>query len=437
MKEKNFSQFYINILLVWLYITALIFSIYKLSFTWAYQGIYFYQQSFLVYIIIYLLAIVPLFFLPKKLTLPSDYVNVYLYIFTFVPSVVIPFFLFKSDVFNWNYIFYLIVFLCCYLILLNKEGNRKSFLSEVKPLQKKNVIPFFVIIYIIAFILFVSTFGFKFTVPSLDDVYDVRAEYKEITKGNILTRYFVGWMGYIINIFIFLVALDKKNKPLIIGTIIFQFYIFSLMALKSHLATMLLAFLLFLYFKKYKNLSTSKFILFTTLLICSLVLIDRIIGQELLEMLIIRRILVVPSQLSYYHYNFFSQNPSTYWGYSIFKGIFTYPYTLAPPNIIGEKHFGRPEMTAVVNMFMEGYTAFGYLGILIVTLLFKFLLKIIDYIFKYKTRGDFIVIILFLGLFNVLNSTSILTLLITHGILILIVVTLLYPWKKMEKKLTQ
>lgn len=433
MKAKFSSQNNMNVLLVWLYITALILSVYNLSFKWAYQGINFYQQELQVYVFIYLFAIIPIPFLPKKLILPSDYVNIYLYIFTFVPSVVVPFFLFNPEVFNWNYIFYLIAYLLCFFILLNNKVSKRSFLSAIRPINKTMVIPIFVLIYMIAFGLFVTTFGLKFTVPSLDDVYDVRAEYREITKGNIITRYFIGWMGYIINIFVFLVGLHKKNKTLVIGTIIFQFYIFSLMALKSHLATMLLAFLLFLYFKRYKTLSSSKFILFSSLLIASLVLIDKIIGQDLLEMLIVRRILVVPSQLVYYHYNFFSENPFTFWGYSVFKGIFYYPYSLLPPNIIGDKHFGRPEMTAVVNMFMEGYTAFGYLGILIVTLLFKFLLKIIDYIFLFKTNGNIMVVILFLGLFNVLNSTSILTLIITHGILILIFVTLLYPWKKMEK----
>lgn len=205
------------------------------------------------------------------------------------------------------------------------------------------------------------------------------------------------------------------------------------MALKSHLATMLLAFLLFLYFRKFKNLSSSKFILFTTLLICLFVIVDRLIGEDLLEMLVTRRILVVPSQLGYYHFNYFSENPYTYWGYSIFKGVFDYDYTMPPPNIIGEKHFGKPELTAVVNMFIEGYTAFGYFGVFIVTILFKFLLVVIDYIFQYKTRGDLIMIVLFLGLFNVMNSTAILTLFLTHGILIFIIITMLYPWKEMEK----
>lgn len=431
MKGKSFSGLFVNILLVWLYISALILSVYKLSFTWGYQGINFFQQPAFVYIFIYLFSVLPLPFLPKKLILPSDYVNAYLYICTFVPSVTVPFFLFKANVFNWNYVLYLIVFLLCYFLLLRNNVSKKNIISVIKPVDKKLIVPMFVIIYIIAIILFVGTFGFKFTVPSLDDVYDVRAEYKEVTKGNILTRYFVGWMGYIINIFVFLIGLNRKNKILIFGAVIFQFYIFSLMALKSHLATMLLAFLLFLYFKKYKNFSFRNFILFSSLLVCSLVIIDLVIGEELLEMLIIRRIMIVPSQLGYYHYNFFSIHPKTYWAYSIFKGLLNYSYSMPPANIIGDKHFGRPEMTAVVNMFMEGYTAFGYIGIFVVTLIFKFLVRIIDYIYIYKTNYNIMVIVLFLGLFNVLNSTSILTLLITHGILILLGLLLLYPWKKM------
>lgn len=433
MNSKLFSKLFLNILLVWLYISALILSVYKLSFTWGYQGINFYQQPLTVYIFIYLFSVLPLPFLPKKLILPSDYVNIYLYIFTFVPSVVVPFFLFKTDVFNWSYVIYLVVFLICYIFILNNKVQRRSLVSVIKPIDKKLVVPIFVVIYLIAFALFVSTFGFKFTVPSLDDVYDVRAEYREVTKGNILTRYFVGWMGYIINIFVFLIGLYRKNKTLIIATIIFQFYIFSLMALKSHLASMLLAFLLFLYFKKFNSLNSSKFILFSSLFISSLVLIDRLIGDDILEMLIIRRILVVPSQLAYYHYNFFSANPKTYWGYSIFKGIFDYHYTMPPPNIIGDKHFGRPEMTAVVNMFMEGYSAFGYFGIIIVTIIFKTLLKVVDYVYEWRSYKNQLLIIVFLSICNILNSSSIFTILLTHGLLIHIMLYMLFPWKILRK----
>ncbi|WP_123907985.1 oligosaccharide repeat unit polymerase [Chryseobacterium sp. G0162] len=291
----------------------------------------------------------------------------------------------------------------------------------------------FIGVYIISFALFISTFGLRFSIPSLSDVYDVRAQYKEITEGNILTRYLVGWMGYVVNIFLLLYALQTKNLKLLIFSVVFQLYIFTLMALKSHLAAYILAALLFFVFKKYRTLSSFKFLAFTVIFILSLSFVDFITGNDLLEMLITRRIMVVPSQLTYYHFDFFEHRSKTYWAFSVFKDIFSYPYKLPPPNIIGEKHFGNEKMTAVVNLFIEGYTAFGYCGVVMVTLLLKELLKAIDYMFIKRSGRNMIIVIILLGLCNIINSTSIFTMLLTHGWFILILLITIFPWKVLKE----
>lgn len=435
IKTRSLNEFFIKLFFVWVYITALIYSIYTLSFTWAYQGINFYQQPIWVYTFIYIFSLIPVPFLPQSLKLPSDYINIYLYVFTFIPSVTVPFFITKPGLFNTNYIIYLVVFLISLLYLLytpNSSKNKKNIISLIKPIKKELQIPIFVLIYFFALALFVSTFGFKFSIPTLSDVYDVRAQYKEVTGGSLLTRYMIGWMGYIINIFIFLIGLHKKNKTLIITTIIFQLYIFSLMALKSHLATMILASLVYLYLRKYKVLTSRKFIYFVSLLIFGLSFIDFIIKDDILEMLVTRRVFVIPSQLVYYHYEYFSTHPKTFWTYSIFSNFFEYPYNLPPPNLIGDVYFNKVEMTAVVNMFMEGYTALGYIGVFFVSMVFKFFLNIINYIYMYRAQNNIIVIVLLLGLSNVFNSTSLWTLLVTHGLIVLLLTISLYSWKNLQ-----
>lgn len=356
--------------------------------------------------------------------------------FTFVPAVVVPFFLSSPKSFNYDYIFFLIVFLLCFIYLQRNKLPKRSIIHFVKPLPKSILFPLLMTIYGVAIIVFIATFGFKFTVPSLEDVYDIRAQYKETTQGNAFARYLVGWMGYIINIFVFLIGLEKKNKTLIIGTIIFQFYIFSLMALKSHLATMLLVAIIYFLMKKYKSFSTNRFVFFVTSLIFLFFLLDFLFNDTLFQTLITRRILLVPSQLTYYHFEYFSQYPKTQWANSFMGGLLDYPYKMKPPNIIGDQYFNREEMTAVVNFFMEGYTAFGYIGVIIVTVLFKLFTQIIDYIFVYRTGQSVVFIALFFVLFNVMNSTSIFTLLLTHGLLLLILLSVIFPWSQYigEKK---
>ena len=206
------------------------------------------------------------------------------------------------------------------------------------------------------------------------------------------------------------------------------------MALKSHLATFILAYILYLYFKKYNKI---RFNLFLFLLSTSVILfsiLDLIIGEDIFQTLVIRRIMIVPSQLSYFHFEFFIHNEKTYWAYSFLKYINEYSYNTPPPNIIGNKYFNKPNMTAVVNFFIEGYTAFGYFGVIIVTIIFKKLMQIIDYIYVYKTNRSNLLIVSVLSITNIFNSTSIFTLILTHGILILIIIYSITPFFNNKKK---
>lgn len=418
-----------NIFLIWLYISVLIFSVLRLSEKWSYQGINYFEQSTYTYFFIYFFSTIPVFFLKKKLILPSDYVGFYLYIFTFIPAVVIPFFITNPSNFNDSYIFFLIVFLICIIYLLKNQKQIKPKVFNLKPVNTKLLPILTFIIYAFSIVTFVSIFGLKFELPDFNDIYDVRADYKEITKGNLFARYLVGWMGYIVNILFLLYGLYKKNYKIIIIAIIFQLYIFTLMALKSHLAAFILAVALFYYFKKYKSISTQQILLFLTGMMVFFSVLGFYLNNDFFEMLITRRIMIVPSQATYYHFDFFDSNPKTFWGHSILKNLVEYPYALNPPNLMGQLHFNRPEMTVVVNFFMEGFTAFGYLGVIISTIILKVVLNAIDNIFTYRSNSNYIIIILILVLSNVLNSSSIFTLLLTHGWLVLILILSTFPWK--------
>ena len=434
MKNHFLLNFFRNIFFIWIYVSSLIFSVYTLSDKWSYQKIEFHQQNIIIYIFIYLFSIIPLPFFKTKIEKPSDYVNLYLYFFTYIPSVVVPFFLRKTNSFEFEYIIYLIVLTLSIIYLLKNNTRKFLILNSLKPLNKNFFFFLIFLIYSISTISFITSFGLKFNIPSFSEIYDIREEYKEVTRGNIITRYLVGWIGYILNIFLFIYGLSKRNKFLIIFTIIFQIYIFSLMALKSHLATFILAYILYLYFKKYNKI---RFNLFLFLLSTSVILfsiLDLIIGEDIFQTLVIRRIMIVPSQLSYFHFEFFIHNEKTYWAYSFLKYINEYSYNAPPPNIIGNKYFNKPNMTAVVNFFIEGYTAFGYFGVIIVTIIFKKLMQIIDYIYVYKTNRSNLLIVSVLSITNIFNSTSIFTLILTHGILILIIIYSITPFFNNKKK---
>ena len=174
-----------------------------------------------------------------------------------------------------------------------------------------------------------------------------------------------------------------------------------------------------------------------TAFILILALVDFWTGQGFWQMLVTRRIMVVPSQLMYYHFDFFNNNPKTYWAFSVLSNFVEYNYHLPPPNLIGEKHFGNPNLTAVVNLFIEGYSAFGYVGVFVATFILKWLLSSIDYVFVHKSEGNVIIIVLVLVLCNIINSTSVLTMMVSHGWLLLLLLISVFPWSVMSGKSLQ
>ena len=424
-----FKKIIPSMIYVCLFITLIIFAIEELSEYFAYYGINFFKPSISIYFFIYFFSLLPIPFLPRFIKLPSDYILLFIYVLTYVPAVVVPFFIVEENLFNNEYILFLFVFFLCFVFLLKRKPDKKR--NIILSLTKQLNIYWFnfslFLIYLISTIVFIINFGFNFEVPSLLDVYDVRLQYREVVSDSLFSAYMVGWMAYIINILTFLRGVQTKNIFMVIFTIVFQFYLFSLMALKSHLAVMLLGFLIYIYLNRKIQFKSSTFIKLTLIAFSSLFLIDLFTSSTLAQTLITRRVLIVPAQITYYHFEFFSENVKTFWGYNIFSIFSDYNYNLSPPKLIGDIYFNKPEMTAVVNMFMEGYTAFGYFGVFLVTFVLKFIINTLDVIYLHRSNQNIIMLVFSVIFANTINSSSILTIILTHGMALFILLFLLLP----------
>lgn len=424
-----FKKIIPSMIYVCLFITLIIFAIEELSENFSYFGINFFKPSISVYFFIYFFSLLPIPFLPRFIKLPGDYILLFIYVLTYVPAVVVPFFIVEENLFNNEYILFLFVLFLCFVFLLKRKPDKKR--NIMLSLTKQLNIYWFnfslFLIYLISTIVFIINFGFNFEVPSLLDVYDVRLQYREVVSDSLFSGYMVGWMAYIINILTFLRGVQTKNIFVVIFTIVFQFYLFSLMALKSHLAVMLLCFLIYIYLNREIQFKTLTFIKLTFIAFSSLFLLDLLTSTNLAQTLITRRVLIVPAQLTYYHFEFFSENVKTFWGYNIFSIFSEYKYNLPPPKLIGDVYFNRPEMTAVVNMFMEGYTAFGYFGIFLVTFILKFIINTLDAIYLHRSNQNIIMLVFSVTFAMIINSSSILTIILTHGMALFILLFLLLP----------
>lgn len=144
----------------------------------------------------------------------------------------------------------------------------------------------------------------------------------------------------------------------------------------------------------------------------------------------IRRMLLVPSFLNWNYYDFFSVNPYDYWSRSkLTIGFVVSPYEDNIADLIGSAMFEK-DMHANTGWIGSGMANAGYFGIALYSLLFGLFISLIDtYAQKVGyslVTSAFLVVVLTAAL-----SADFTSMLLTHGLLLLLcILILLKPYNR-------
>ncbi len=285
-----------------------------------------------------------------------------------------------------------------------------------------------VVIYFFAVIVLIKHFGIKFSLPSLDNVYDTRADFKgHITRS---VTYIFNWFGSILNPLVFLLALRKKKLSIMLLSILFQFYLFSIGGHKTILFTLLVVFGVYIFLEFYKRVLLQKLMLLGVIFSISILLLyDWIVGgYSLMTAIVVQRVFLIPAQMYYFYIDFFQINPIDYFGQNFPFSLFIEShYELPIPATIGEAYLDRPDVFANANIFADAYANLGYWGILFVAYVFTLTFYLFDNIARNKDIRIIIPIIVLLS-FTMANG-SLVTSLVTFGILFFMILVFLLPKK--------
>lgn len=247
----------------------------------------------------------------------------------------------------------------------------------------------------------------------LIDVYRTRS-----IMGELSNPYF----GYTYSIFtkiiiplIIVFGLELKKKIWVIVGVLYLilFYLFG-----AH-KTVYVGLLIVLIFYRFSYAQSVKYIIKYSNLLIVLFTILALIGYDYPWILSFRRVHFIPTLLDICYIDFFNDN-YLYWSDSILKSFIDYPYDVRATNLIGEVYFNRPDMSANNGLISEGYMNFGgwgvFINIMIVSIYFAALnsLRI-----PAKYFGLFV-----LTMFSFLSS-SVFTVLLTHGALALLFASIL------------
>ena len=301
-------------------------------------------------------------------------------------------------------------------------------LSRVKPvrivrLRRSKVLLAFLCLAVSLTTYFIvyRYFGFRLSI-NLRDVYEVRAQYVELDAP--FSGYFFNWTAFIINPLLFAWFLRNKNRMAVVLVVVLQVVLFSVTGSKTFLFA--LPFIWFM--MRIQGAGRYGMALLATALTAIILLgclSFWLTGDVWMTSLFTRRTMLVPAQLSFLYYHYFSLHEYTYLSQSILKHVLWYPYHLKPSYLIGETYFAMPDMAANTGMIGDAYMNFGFWGLAICSLIISGILKMIDGLSDKKNKAVGIAVLAMPSI--VLTNSALLTSLLTHGLLLALVVLYVLP----------
>lgn len=358
-----------------------------------------------------------LMLIPRNTAQVSDAVIQFFYLSVYIPFA--SFFALTNSSYEWFAIFtgfWLIV--CLFMNIDLRWKEIKSPFQYDSRIMVGGIVSISVVVFTLIFTLSQVTFNLSFL-----DVYELR---EENPTGTVpFSGYLINWTGKIFLPFLLIYSIVKSNKYFNLYSILIMFAIVLLFSMTGHKSYVMMipAIIGTIWLYRTGNFFQNLLIIFCLLTLFGL-MVFYFTGNQLTLSLFVRRTLYVPAQLSFYYYDFFQGNP-LYLSNSIFSGVFEYPYDMNPPHLIADIYYNRPDISANNGIISDGFSNFGIIGVAVWAFLFSFILKVMNWLTKNKNPLIFWTLIL-LGL-RVFIGGSLLTGLLTHGVLLIMLIAFLYP----------
>lgn len=316
----------------------------------------------------------------------------------------------------------------CLAFLIAECMVKGKWREEEFPLRKIERLPYLIFIGCILIIFgmlgyAVITNGLPpLTALNLKDVYELRGEEYFITNQYI--NYAYTWIMVVLLPFILALFLVKRKyvSASICALIALMLFLYSGNKTNLFLIPLIIGTYIFARFRD----TNYRFYGFFTLGLGLTIPLATVMNHYMSFSLFVRRTLIIPANLKFVYYDFFSTNPKlglggTLWGSKL--GI-PYPYDERIGYIISEKYFNLPEMNSNTGFLAEGFARFGFVGIFLSLILFALVLMLLDRMQR-RSGYTFAVTMSVYPIFT-LNDAQLIDSLIFGPMLVLLFIILLY-----------
>lgn len=362
--------------------------------------------------------------LPRRITQPSHFIVWVLFTVAVVPSIVVPQY---SEVLTvrdatelavWVAVSYLPV------ATLGTRGALQCFLPRIQLSATAFWFCVFILFSIICIYL-VGALGVRTQLPSLLDVYGVRAELKTDEAYRPPLNYVVPLLANVLNPIMMVRGLRLRRWGWLLVGVVGQVFIYSFSGNKTAILSPLALVAVYFLFRRTCKPFAAATLFGASVLSTGMVLMDWMTSSVDWTSLIVRRSLITPGLLTAAYVAVFSDIEKAKFAHSFLSPFLRYPYAEAPPLLVGRGFFGHPGTSANANLMADGYANFGFAGMTIECLVLVLLLWAIDDAARNIPLGVSSAVCLMPTL--ALADSGIFTSMLTHGFLATVLAFMCMP----------
>lgn len=359
--------------------------IYCVAPSWSYLGYTYGRPPYSLWAAGTIAALMPAFWMPYSLVRPSQWLYLYLYLAAYVPGCLVP--IFRGTALGQPSSYLLpmpAVLLCCMAVL---GLIYRIPLIEIPQVRIRPVVFWAGILgfLAVAYSIVYFAFGSSLRLVGASAIAEHRLAGREVLAyaavPAALVSYSVTFLGNVINPLLMSVGLWSRRPIAFLLGAIGQLFFYAANAARGPLSTIPL--LLLLYFSvRQRRIQFGNFWMWGMACASLVGILSIYVPSEWLQNIVswaLLRTLVVPGQLIGVYHDFFSTNAQTLFSHISGLGwIIANPYQGQSLGFVIGASMGRPDDQENANLWADGFASYGYLGMVIVSVLLAALLHLFD-----------------------------------------------------------
>jgi hypothetical protein len=392
---------------------------FEISEKWAYLGFLPLRSISSVLLVLFIACVYALFLSKdKNFRNLSNLLTHYIF---FIPGLIL------SSTYNSSILYLLIIILSYTLILIFSKFPSRAF--RALRLSNANFVSIIMILSGISVAILVALGALSRFNINILKVYDFRADTMEEIP-NIFVYLFFSVAKAVLPLAL-IIAIYFRSASLVIVSAFLIILMFGMLHQKTILFLPFVAAALYLLSSSDRVIKyiTYGFIFVVGISSIELIILKLLGGDNiaLYTSFVVRRIFFLPPLVDNIYINYFFDAPKILWSSSrLGLGIIDNPYDLPAPFLIGLDIFGAEGMSANTGIIGSGYSHAGITGVVIYSVLFGLLVSLINEFGK-KIGHEIVFASSISIVISILISTDFTTAILTHGLLILIILFVIFP----------